>query len=54
MKLNQLFLIACLLFAGNKVTRAQEEKDSLLTVNLEEVEVSALRAKVNVFEAPLS
>ena len=54
MKLNQLFLIACLLFAGNKVTRAQEEKDSLLTVNLEEVEVSALRGKVNVLEAPLS
>jgi len=54
MKLNRLFLIACLLFAGNKVTRAQEEKDSLLTVNLEEVEVSALRAKVNVLEAPLS
>ena len=54
MKLNRLFLIACVLFAGNKVTRAQEEKDSLLTVNLEEVEVSALRAKVNVLEAPLS
>jgi len=54
MKLNRLFLIACLLFAGNKVTLAQEEKDSLLTVNLEEVEVSALRAKVNVLEAPLS
>jgi len=54
MKLNRLFLIACLLFAGNKVTRAQEEKDSLLTVNLEEVEVTALRAKVNVLEAPLS
>jgi len=54
MKLNRLFLIACLLFAGNKVTRAQEEKDSLLMVNLKEVEVSALRAKVNVLEAPLS
>ena len=54
MKLNQLFLIACLLFAGSKVTLAQEEKDSLLTVKLEEVEVSALRAKVNVLEAPLS
>ncbi len=54
MKLNRLFLLACLLFAGNKVTLAQEEKDSLLTVNLEEVEVSALRAKVNKFNAPLS
>jgi iron complex outermembrane receptor protein len=54
MKLNRLFLIACLLFAGNKATLAQEEKDSLLTVNLEEVEVSALRAKVNVLNAPLS
>ena len=54
MKLNRLFLIACLLFAGNKVTLAQEEKDSLLTVNLEEIEVSALRGKVNVIEAPLS
>jgi iron complex outermembrane recepter protein len=54
MKLNRLFLIACLLFAGNKVTLAQEEKDSLFTVNLEEVEVSALRAKVNVIDAPLS
>ena len=54
MKLIRLFLIASLLFAGNKVTRAQDEKDSLLTVNLEEVEVSALRAKVNVLEVPLS
>ena len=43
-----------MLFAGNKVSLAQEEKDSLLTVNLEEVEVSALRGKVNVLEAPLS
>jgi len=54
MKLNQLFLIACLLFAGKEVTLAQEEKDSLLTVNLKEVEISALRAKVNTFKAPLS
>ena len=54
MKLKQLFLIACLLFAGKEVTLAQEEKDSLLTVNLNEVEVSALRAKVNTFNAPLS
>ena len=54
MKLKQLFLITCLLFAGKEVTLAQEEKDSLLTVNLNEVEVSALRAKVNTFNAPLS
>ncbi len=54
MKLNQLFLLICLLFAGKGVTLAQSEKDSLLTVNLEEVEVSALRAKVNVLNAPLS
>ncbi len=54
MKLNQLFLIACLVFEGNKVTLAQDKKDSLLTMNLEEVEVSALRAKVNVLNAPLS
>ena len=54
MKLNQLFLLICLLIAGKGVTLAQGEKDSLLTVNLEEVEVSALRAKVNVLDAPLS
>jgi len=54
MKLNQLFLFVCLLFAGSEALIAQEEKDSLLTVNLNEVEVSALRAKVNSFNAPLS
>ena len=54
MKFNPLFLVACLFLAGNMAIIAQEEKDSLLTVNLEEVEVSALRAKVNKFNAPLS
>ena len=54
MKLNQLFLFVCLFFAGSAAIIAQEKKDSLLTVNLNEVEVSALRAKVNSFNAPLS
>jgi iron complex outermembrane receptor protein len=54
MKFNHLFLLACLFIAGNMAIIAQEEKDSLITVNLEEVEVSALRAKVNKFNAPLS
>ena len=54
MKFNPLFLLACLFLAGNMAIIAQEEKDSLITVNLEEVEVSAFRAKVNKFNAPLS
>ncbi|MEL0241187.1 MAG: TonB-dependent receptor, partial [Flavobacteriaceae bacterium] len=54
MKFNPLFLLACLFIAGNMAIIAQEEKDSLITVNLEEVEVSAFRAKVNKFNAPLS
>ena len=54
MKFNPLFLLACLFLTGNMAIIAQEEKDSLITVNLEEVEVSAFRAKVNKFNAPLS
>ena len=54
MKLNRPILLACLLFAVKGQILAQVEKDSLLTVNLEEVEVSALRAKVNILDTPLS
>jgi iron complex outermembrane receptor protein len=54
MKLNRPIFLACLLFAVNGKILAQVEKDSLITVNLEEIEVSALRTKVNVLEAPLS
>jgi len=55
MKLNQLFLIACLLFAVTFQTTAQKNTtDSLLTVELEEVEISAYRAKTSVLNAPIS
>ena len=55
MKLNQLFLIACLLFAVTFQSTAQKNTtDSLLTVELEEVEISAYRAKTNVLNSPVS
>ena len=55
MKLNQLFLIACLLFAVTFQSTAQKNTtDSLLTVELEEVEISAYRAKTSVLNAPVS
>jgi hypothetical protein len=54
MKLNPLFLVACLFIAGNMSYARSRRKRLLLTVNLEEVEVSALRAKVKVLNAPLS
>ena len=55
MKLNQLFLIACLLFAVTFQSTAQKNTtDSLLTVELEEVEISAYRAKTSVLNSPVS
>jgi iron complex outermembrane receptor protein len=55
MKLNTLLFSICLVFTVNLQTTAQKNTtDSLLTVELEEVEISAFRAKTSVLNAPVS
>src|SRR6056300_1108651 len=55
MKMNTLLFSFCLVFAITLQTTAQKNTtDSLLTVELEEVEISALRAKTSVLNAPVS
>ena len=53
--MNTFLFSICLVFAVTLQTTAQKNtNDSLLTINLEEVEVSALRAKTSVLNAPVS
>ena len=53
--MNTLLFSICLVFAVSLQTTAQKNTtDSLLTVELEEVEISAFRAKTNVLNAPVS
>jgi iron complex outermembrane receptor protein len=55
MKLNTLLFSICLVFAVTLQTTAQKNTtDSLLTVELEEVEISAFRAKTSMLNAPVS
>jgi len=55
MKLNTLFFSICLVFAVTlQITAQKNTADSLLTVELEEVEISAFRAKTSVLNAPVS
>jgi iron complex outermembrane receptor protein len=55
MKMNTLLFSICLIFAVTLQTIAQKNTtDSLLTVELEEVEISAFRAKTSVLNAPVS
>ena len=55
MKLNTLLFSFCLVFAVTLQTTAQKNTtDSLLTVELEEVEISALRAKTSILNATVS
>jgi len=55
MKMNTLLFSICLVFAVTLQTTAQKNTtDSLLTVELEEVEISAYRAKTSVLNAPVS
>jgi len=55
MKLNTLLFSICLVFAVTlQITAQKNTADSLLTVELEEVEISAFRAKTSVLNAPVS
>jgi len=53
--MNTLLFSICLVFAVTLQTAAQKNtNDSLLTVELQEVEISAFRAKTSVLNAPVS
>jgi len=53
--MNTLLFSFCLVFAVTLQTTAQKNTtDSLLTVELEEVEISALRARTSILNAPVS
>ena len=53
--MNTLLFLICLVFAVTLQTAAQKNtNDSLLTVELQEVEISAFRAKTSVLNAPVS